>query len=534
MRSSLFFGLMLLVVFCPFSLLGDSNDETQVTKARGQPESSVDIATADTQPLILSLTDVVELALKNNLNIGVERYTPRISRMGIIKAEAEFDPEFAAGVSGGRTTSPGFSTWAGETALAARRDKEINFEAGFNKKFPTGATGSVLLYTRRLQTNRSGIFLNPSWASDLTFALTQPLLKGFGQKINEAEIIIARNNEAISVYEFHSKVLEVLSEAQEVYWDLVLAYEDLEVQEYSLELAEDFLEKNKKRVEAGVLAPIETLRPQAELAAREEGVVIARSRIQDLTDELRNILNLNSAPPFGEQGTGASAAPVNEEGALRPADNAAYEEAEVNLSSSIKAALENRPDYAQAKKDLENLDISLVVAKNATLPQLDLAATYNINGLGGSLGNDVDMLATPDFFDWEVGVNFAIPLGNRKAKSEYLQAKWEKEKALLGLKSLENDIVTEVKAAVREVATNLRRIETNRRARELAEERLKAEEKRFELGLGSSLDVLEAQKDVTSAQSAELEAIIDYNIALVQLAETEGTLIAASGVAVEQ
>jgi len=520
MRKILVSGLVLLFTFYPFSLTGDSSQELEVKKVpEGQGHS--DITKADIQPLILSLTDVVELALKNNLGIAVERYSPRISELEIVKAEAEFDPEFAAEVSGGGTTSPGFSTWAGETALTARRDKEINLEAGLSKKFSTGATGSVLLYTRRLQTNRSGIFLNPSWSSDLTFSLTQPLLKDFGRKINEAEILIARNNESISLNEFHSRVLEVVAGAEELYWDLVFAYEDLEVKERSLALAKDLLEKNTKRVEAGVLAPIETLRPQAELAAREEGVVIARSRIRDLVDELKNILNLN---PIS----------ASQEATIRPADAALYEAVEVDLDSSTKEALENRPDYAQAKKDLENLDISLVVAKNATLPQLDLAATYNVNGLGGNLGNDVDMLATPDFFDWEVGLNFAIPLGNRKAKSEYLQAKWEKEKAILGLKSLENDIVTEVKAAVREVGTNLRRIETNRRARELAEDLLKAEEKRFELGLGSSLDVLEAQKDVTSAQSAELEAIIDYNISLVRLAETEGTLVAQSGVIIQE
>jgi outer membrane protein TolC len=441
--------------------------------------------------------------------------------MDIVRAEAEFDPEFTAEISGGQDVSPAFSSGGGGTVLNTQRDDTIGLETGLTKKFLTGATGSVFLNTGRSQTNLSGAVPNPSWSSDLTFALTQPLLKDFGRKVNEAEIIIARNNNAISLHEFHSRVLEVISEAQEAYWDLVYAYKDLEVKKRSLSLADDFLEKNKKRVEAGVLAPIETLRPQAELAAREEGVIVAQSRIQDLTDELRNILNLNSIP-LGQDYT------------IRPADEAVYEEAEVNLTSSLKEALENRPDYAQAQKELENLDISLAVAKNATLPHLDLAATYNINGLGGSLGNDADMLATADFFDWQVGLQFTVPLGNRRAKSEYLQAQWEKEKAILSLKVLENDIITEVKTAVREVETDLRRIKTNRQARELAEKRLQAEEKRFELGLGRSLDVLEAQKDVTSAESAELEAIIDYNISLVQLAKVKGTLLAQSGVAMRE
>lgn len=527
MREIFISGMILLVISYSSSVItaeedpvGAASSEFQAAKTAGEPESS-DAATEDAQPLILSLTDVVELALKNNLNIRVERYSPRISEMDIVKAEAEFDPELSAAVRGGRTASPGFSSWEGETALATRRDKTINFETGLAKKFPTGATGSVFLNTRRYKTNRSGVFLNPSWSTDLTFTLTQPLLKDRGREVNEAEIIIARNNEAISFYEFHSKVLEVLSEAEEVYWNLVYAFEDLEVQERSLALAKDLLEKNRKRVEAGVLAPIETLRPQAELAVREEGLIIAQSRIRGLTDELRKIINLNPIP-------------LTQEIPVRVADEAVYEEVEVNLASSMKEAFENRPDYSQAKKDLENLDILLVVAKNAVLPQLDLAATYNINGLGGNLGNDVDMLGSGDFPDWEVGLSFAIPLGNRKAKSEYLQAKWEKEKTILGLKVLENDIITEVKAAVREVETNLRRIDTNRQARELAEERLSAEEKRFELGLGGSLDVLEAQKDVTSAESAELGAIIDYNISLVRLGKTKGTLLAKSGVAIAE
>ena len=548
MRRILVSGIILFVIGYGFSLIGDSKDEFRVTNPQEAGDKSCSVATpvatnkrrdrrhdatknprphrseaatADTQPLVLSLRDVVELALKNNLDIAVERYNPRISEMDIVKALAEFDPELAAGIRGGRTASPGFSTWEGETALATRRDKTFYFEAGLTKKYLIGATASILLNNRRYKTNRSGVFLNPSWSSDLTFALTQPLLRDCGREVNEAEIIIARNNEAISLCEFHSKVLEVLRQAEEVYWNLVYAYEDLKVKEHSLSLAKDLLEKNKKRVEAGVLAPIETLRPQAELAAREEGIIIAQSRIRDLADELRKIINLNPIP-------------LTEEIPVRPEDEAVYEEAKVNLASSLKEAFQSRPDYAQAKKDLENQDISLVVAKNATLPQLDLGATYNMNGLGGNLGNDVDMLASADYFDWELGLTFVIPLGNRKAKSEYLQAKWEKEKAILGLNNLENDIITEVKVAVREVETNLRRIHTNRQARELAEERLKAEEKRFELGLGGSLDVLEAQKDVTSAKSAELRAIIDYNISLVRLAKTKGTLLAKSGVAIQE
>jgi len=194
----------------------------------------------------------------------------------------------------------------------------------------------------------------------------------------------------------------------------------------------------------------------------------------------------------------------------------------IDLSASIKTALQKRPDYLSKKKELDSKNILVQFNENQLYPSLDLIGSFGLNGLSGdaqsitagdfdgNYGKSVEEAFSFDFRSWEAGVKFSYPLGNRAAKSRLLASKLESSQLLLGIKDLEKNIILEVREAARQIETDVKRIQASRIARKLAEEKLSAEEKKFEVGLSTSFNVLEFQTDLAEEQSNELKAIVDY------------------------
>jgi outer membrane protein TolC len=208
-----------------------------------------------------------------------------------------------------------------------------------------------------------------------------------------------------------------------------------------------------------------------------------------------------------------------------PLQRTAYQAVVPDLDREVREALFTRPDYASAKLTIESRGIQLALAKNAKLPVVDLSATLSLNGLGDDTGSSVSQLATGDFPDWTAGVSVQIPIGNRLAKAQYYQARLANDQSIWTLKNLEYDIIVNVKQSVRQVRTNLKNIASTRLARELAEERLKAEEEKFNVGTALILDVLDAQTKLAQAESAERQGVVDYNKSLILLEKNKGTLL---------
>jgi outer membrane protein TolC len=292
----------------------------------------------------------------------------------------------------------------------------------------------------------------------------------------------------------------------------VFAIEDLDVKRKSLRLTKATLEQTRAQVEAGLLAPIEITRVRADVATQEGAILTAQKSVEDKEDLLRRFINQKSSRLVEDMG-------------VVPLERTAYQPVEPDLDREVRQALFYRPDYLSAKLAIESRDIELAVAKNARLPVVDLSATLSLNGLGATTSSSLDQLATGDFPDWTGAVAVEIPLGNRLAKAEYFQARMAKVKSLLELKNLEYDIVINVKQGVRQVLTNLKNIRSTRLARDLAEERLRAEEEKFNVGTALILDVLDAQTKLAQAESAERQAIVDYNKSLISLEKFKGTLL---------
>ncbi len=510
-------------------------------KADSGPSYTQGISDQEIQDLIqkkeihLSLNASLQIALRNNLEIAIQRVEPKINEQLWVQEKSAFDPSVSLSVSKDRSKQQTSSAFA---SPPENKSEDINIEAGIANKWVTGTETSLLLTNNKNETNSDFAGLDPAYSSELILSLTQPLFKDFGIGANKARIRIAANNREISEFQFQEDVIRILFEVESTYWALVYGIEDLKVQQESLQLADDFLKMTRRKVEVGVLPPVEILQAEAEKAAREEGVITAEDSLRDAEDSLRMVLNLSDDPKYWEVRLIPSEAPEQEAVVL-------------DLQEQLGAAIRNRPDLNQAKVDVENKKIQLKYTRNQLLPRIDLVGTLGLSGLsgkpqpqpdfqnpgtttqnpfGGNNSDSLDELKSGDFYSYSVGIKVEYPLGNRSAKSEMVMADLEKQKALLGLKDLENRVIQEVREAFRQIDTNRKRIAAAEAARRLAKERLRSETRRFEVGMATSHDVLEFQEKLSVAKSSELRARIDYQESIVNLERVKGTLLESKGI----
>ena len=477
--------------------------------------------------LALSLRDVVMRTLVSNVAIEVEGFNSKVKAENVIDGESKFDATFEINLSEEeevRQQSNAFSS------PVKSRNKSHNWDFSLTQKLVTGADYKLSFTNDRNRTNSVTAGLNPSYFTEMVFSLTQPLLKNFGIDLTKRNIYIANNEVNISDYVFEDKVIDIISDVENVYWDLVFSIEDLAVKKKSLERARNLERQVKAQVAVGTMAEIETLQAQSEVASRDESLLVAQDLIQDNEDILKNILNIDYGSEEGLK-------------AIYPSDRPEMVADEINLYQAIKDTLLNRPDYLGKKKELENKNILVKFRENQLYPTVDLFGTMGLNGLsgdaitvnsgtfqgrskyGGDYGTALSDSLTGKFYNWEVGLKLSYPLGNRSAKAQLSASRLEKAQLILSIKDLEKSIIVEVREAVRQLKTDLKRINATRIARKLAEEKLKAEEKKFEVGLSTSFSVLEFQEDLAEEQSNEIKALIDFKKSKIRLRQVMATTL---------
>jgi len=462
--------------------------------------------------IVLSLKAAIIRALSNNVSIAVESFNSKVKKETIMESLSEFDAMLGLELSTGRKTQQLASAFSSPNRMANDND---NWDLSLSQKLVTGANYQFDFTNNRNKTNSKTAGLNPSYSSEFQLSLTQPLLKNFGVDLNKRNIHIANNDVDISDYEFKAKAIDVVSDVENTYWDFVFTLGDLEVKQKSLERAKDLQKRVKAQVLVGIMAPIETLQAESEVASREEFLLTAQDVIEDNQDKLKNILNIDFSSPEGLS-------------PIYPSSQADVLMEDFNFNEIVKMALANRPDYLAKKKDLENKDILVKYQENQIYPSVDLVGSLGINGLsgeaititsgtfqgkssyGGSYGNSLSDALSTKYYNWEFGVKFSYPLGNRSAKSKLSASRLEKAQSILSIKGLEKKIILEVRESARQLKTDSKRIKAANVAKKLADEKLKAEEKKFEVGLSTSFNVLKFQEDLAEAQSNVIKTIIDY------------------------
>ncbi len=474
------------------------------------------------EPLILSLQEGIKLVLQNNLDIIVEQQNPTIKKSDITIQKANFDPTLTLNLSSDRSITPPLPSI--NTAFSGSDNAHVNYNADLIQKLLTGGTYDLKFTNQRNRTNvtvaGSGL-ITPTYTTELSLTVTQPLLKNFGFEANQAQIKIARNSYLISQEVFKAKVMDLVLKTQQQYWDLVFARQNLRVQQQALRSAQELLETNKAKAEQGLLASIEVLVAEAGVASQQENVITAEKAIKDAEDNLRQLVNLPDRS-------------MMEEFAILPVDEPEVEEKTVDVRTAVQTAIEKRPEVHQAKVTIITNEINQRFAENQMLPSLDFTGSLGLNGLAGNYPNDLDQLGSTNFYNWSAGLQLIYPLGNRSARASFAKSRVALEQSNFSLKSLEQGVILEVKEAVRRVQTDFKRIESNRKARILAEKKLEAEKERFNVGLSTTKNVLDFQKDLATAQGNELRAITDYNKSLANLEKVQGTALDQHGIVFEE
>jgi outer membrane protein TolC len=333
-----------------------------------------------------------------------------------------------------------------------------------------------------------------------------------------------------------------VTQAQRTYWDLVFTGEDVKVKQRSMDLAQKTLSDNQIQVKIGTLAPIDLVQAESEVANRKEQMVVSTYTQAQTGDLVKKLITSQQDPGL----VLATLSPS--QGVRRPGLMDVPPVAE-----AIRIALENRPEMRQLQLNLENKDIDLEFTKNQLLPSVDIIATYNQNGVGGretlrdgfgpsapiisvangGLGNAFSQLFGYNYTGYSAGVSVLIPLRNKGARGDNAVAVTEKRLAENRLTAQSQQIALEVRNAITQVEMNKARIETAQTARELAERRLEAEQKKFDLGASTIRFVLEEQRNVAQAQTNEIQALVNYTKALVDADRAMGMTLKKNNIEID-
>ncbi len=489
-------------------------------------EEGADVAFSakDTKFLNLTIKDSLILALQNNYDIRIAKIDPLIKEKDITVEKSEFDPTLnVVGETEDSEEASNSGVLIGTGGgLADFRSDRNTLNASIEKLLETGATIELDfdLEQKFVDPVSKYTLENPLAESEIVAKVTQPLLKNAGIFFNRSDIYIARNDKKRSLLELKETAIEVINSTQTAYWELVKAIEELRVRRKSLERAEDLLKKNRIQVDVGTLAPIELLVAEEGVASQLEGVVVAENDIKDREDELMQVMNLSNNPILSDV-------------SIVPLDSVSFQVRDVSINESIKIALENRPEVFEQGLDIANARIKVKQEKNQLLPKLDFEAGIRYQGLAGNKGNAIDRAFSQDFQSEFFGLTLEVPLGNREARSDYSKAKLEEKQTVFNTRKVEQEIVVEVRKAVRQIRTNAERIKASKKAKELSQERLKAEEKKFKVGRSTSLEVIRAQADLAVSEGRATNAIVDYQISLGNLDAVLGTILENNNIIID-
>jgi outer membrane protein len=558
--------------------------------------------------MYLSLDDAVALALENNLDIAIQRYNLITADVDILRTSSgaaalgvntglvqgtpggvgntatsstvgggaggttigvggagagaagivastqgegapidNFDPMLTGTAEEQHAISPTTNVFAGATSL---NQTTTTANVLYNQGFATGTLMSVGWNNQRVSSNSNFNTVNPYLSSNFQFTLRQHLLQGFGFNSNLRWIKIARNDRAIMDAAYQNQIMTTVSQIENIYWDLVNAYENVKVQERALELADKTLSDTQKQVEIGTLAPITVVQSQSSVATAKQNLIISQTSLQLQQLLMKNAITRNNTDSI------LATAPVI------PTDTLQIKEAfEVPpVEQLIDTALKNRPEIIQSRLNLTNRQVGLKAIKNLQLPTVDAFAFYGGNGLAGdqniyltcgnplapptqclppgtipstgyghALGNMFNSSAP----DKGVGVNVNIPLRNRQNQADQVRSVIEYRQAELSAQQQANSITLQVRNAQFALQQNYAALQAAAAARDYASQNLDAEQKKYSLGASTSTLVLQASSALTQAESNVLAAATNYEKSKVQLDLFTADTLAKLGISMQ-
>ena len=478
------------------------------------------------QVLRLTRDEVVKMAIQNNPDLAVSRYDPSIGDQVIAAAEGAFLPTLQSGFTRNSQTQPSTNLFTGAEGL---KTNLWTGNAGISQLLPWGGgTYSAAIDAARTATNSLLSSLNPELGAGLTLAVSQPLLRDFKIDNPRAQVEFSRRNRDIAGSLYRETAVNTSADAERAYWGLVAALALVDVQQRSLDLALELERNNRARVDVGQSPPLDLVSARAEVAQRQENLIIARTAALQAEDILRTIIIDPKRSDYWLV-------------RLEPADRTPPVGPPPDVDAAVRRALGERTDLSRARSEIQISETNVSLSKSQTLPDLRVQASYLGDGAGGtrliregflgpvigsettSFGSTLGQVFTGDFPNWTIGMTFSYPLGNSTADANLARARLERDQAAARLRADELAAVRQVRQAALRLEQNRQRIETTQLARELAEQRLDAEQKRFDVGMSTSFLVIQAQRDLAIARNGELQSLLDYQLALIAFEAVQQT-----------
>ena len=487
--------------------------------------------------LSLSLNQAIEMALKNNNNIDVARNNLQINQWNLKAARGVYDPLATSQDYYESATTPTASAIGGAVngAVTQRRFQTTNNLSGYSPW--QGGQYSAEFDNSRTTTSNTNSFLNPQFPSTLTFNYTQPLFRNRSIDQNRRQILIARKNVQITDSQFRQEAITVVNQVEVAYWNLVFSLRNLQVQIDALKQARTQLESNQRQVERGVLAPVDIVQAQGQLATFEQNVYTAQETVTRNENTLKTLLLPDRTAVEWSQ-------------PIMPVSPISQEAPHVPLELAQADALKNRPELEQLDLSIDSNKIDERYYRNQTKPQIDLFGTTTSQGLAGTLtpagqargtvppvliGGDPQSLAnllTYKFPTYRAGVNISLPIGNHVAKANLGRTLVEGDRLQNQRAQEEETIESEVRNAVQALRSAEARLNAAVAARVAAEQLYESEQRQFRAGTTTLFLVLQRQTELITARGNELQAQTALNQAISEFHRATGTTLTSNNIEV--
>jgi outer membrane protein TolC len=501
----------------------------QFNRARSEAEQTRPTAPAPSTiaPSVeLTLDEATARALERNLDIAVERLNPQLQEFNLARLRAAYRPTATSTIGHRAVVQPPTNQLNGGTIV---QNDTSTYNAGLAQAIPWGGGDFAFAFNNNKQvTNNAFANFNPTLTANMSATVTQPLLRNFLIDGTRQQLKVTAINRDISEIQLKGTLASTIATVRNSYWELVYAMQAVDVARGSLDLAQKLVEDNRARVEVGTMAPLDVVQAEAEAATRRQGLAQAEATLGTAELTLKRLIVGGTDDPLWRAH-------------ITPIDRPEFKPEPLNVEEAVGRALQARTDLDQARRTIDSNDITMKFLKNQTLPNVDLIGNYSAQGLGGTqfirsgsglgstvldtiplgYGNAWRTLTGRDYPTWNVQVNVSYPIGASATEAQYARARVQRNQSAAQLRALELTVATEVTNAALLVDSSLKRYEASAVARELAETRLQAEQSRFDVGLSTNFFVVQAQRDLATAQNTELRALLDYRRALVDFTRVQ-------------
>jgi len=491
--------------------------------------------------LELSLKQYLELVMANNTDIQIQLLSLEMPRNAITRAFSTWDPLATASFTNTKSTTPSTGALAGaDTVVSLNQPATFAFQ----QTLPTGLSYSVGFAGDKSTTNSSFQTLNPALSSNFSVSFSQPLLRNRGASVNRLSLMVARSRYKVSEFALRTSLLQAINTAENAYWDVVQARENLKVQEDARQLAAESLKLSQKELELGAISPLDIYNPEQQLATAELGVSQARFALAQTYDALRKQIGADLDPDLRKLPivvTESVEAPVT---------------LDFDSESQVAKALATRPDVRSALQNLDVDELSIRQARNELLPNLSLTGGYTTQGVGGiyyqrtnvfdTSGNASQIVtAIPGGFGdaltqmfgfgfpvYSFGLNLSLPIRSHAAAADVADALVQKKRDTLTVRTVEQQVRLSVLNAVSSVNSSRQAVKLALTAKDFAQKYLDAENQKYQLGVDPMQFVLQAQTQLSQAESAVVQNEVGLRRNLLNLLTQTGELLDERGIVV--